>query len=152
MAVSRGKTPNGRGALFYGGPQITPYAEEVTIVDEAGNPVSGGAWAYAAAASGIVNTTTAVTVKAASGAGVKNYIDGVTIATATLGGATEFVIRDGAAGTVLFRTLLNTTALPTTTIAFSPPLRGTANTLVEVATLTAVTGGVYVNVRGHTGA
>jgi hypothetical protein len=34
------------------------------------NPLSN--WNYAAAASGIVNTTTAVTIKAAAGAGIRN--------------------------------------------------------------------------------
>lgn len=105
-------------------------------------------WQYAAAASGIVNTTTAVTIKAAAAAGIRNYLTKLTVQTATLGGATELVIRDGASGTVIFRTQLQTTALPATTIHFDPPLMGTAATLMEVATLTAVTGGVYVNAVG----
>ena len=38
------------------------------------------------------------------------------------------------------------------TITFDPPLKGTANTLMEVVTLTAtVTGGVFVNATGFTG-
>jgi hypothetical protein len=37
------------------------------------------------------------------------------------------------------------------TINFEPPLRGTANTLTEIVTLTAVTGGVYCNLQGYTG-
>ena len=37
-------------------------------------------------------------------------------------------------------------------INFNPPLRGTANTLVEIVTLTAsVTGSVYCNLQGYTG-
>lgn len=107
-------------------------------------------WSYAAAASGIVNTTTAVAVKAAGSAGIKNYVTGMQIQHATLGGATELVIRDGAGGTVLFRTQLQTTALPLTNIEFPCPIQGTAATLLEIATLTAVTGGVYVNLNGYT--
>ena len=39
-----------------------------------------------------------------------------------------------------------------TTLTFNPPLRGTANTLVEIVTLTAsVTGSVYCNLQGYTG-
>lgn len=109
-------------------------------------------WSYAAAGSGIVNTTTAVTIKAAAAAGLKNYITGIQIQTATLGGATELAIRDGAGGTVLFRTQLQTTALPLLTIDFPNPLRGTAATLLEVVTLTAVTGGVYFNAQGYVAA
>lgn len=107
-------------------------------------------WTSVASASGIANTTTAVTVKAAAAAGVRNYITGIQLSGDTLGAATEFAIRDGAAGTVLWRMKLNTTALVPTTIAFPTPLRGTAATLLEIVTLTAVTGGVYANLQGYT--
>lgn len=106
----------------------------------------------AAAASGIVNTTTAVQLRAAQAAGIRTYVKSMQVQTATLGAATELVLRDGASGTVMFRTQLQTTALPLTSIEFDPPLRGTAATLLEVATLTAVTGGVYVNVQGYSAA
>lgn len=107
------------------------------------------AWSYAAASGGISNTTTAVTIKAAAASGIRNYLTKLVVATETLGTATELAIRDGAAGTVLFRTKLHTTALPTTTFHFEPPLRGTAATLMEVVTLTATsTGGVFVNATG----
>lgn len=109
-------------------------------------------WQYAAAASGISNTTTAVTIAAAAGASIRNYITSISIATDTLGAATEFAIRDGASGTVIWRTKLNTTALPVMNIVFPTPLKGTANTLLEVVTLTAsVTGAVYFNAQGYTG-
>ena len=107
-------------------------------------------WQYAAAASGILNTTTAVTIKAAGAASVRNYITGITIMAEALGAATEFVIRDGAAGTVIYRTKIPTTGLSTTNIKFPTPLKGTAATLLEVATLTAsVTGAVYFNAQGY---
>lgn len=107
-------------------------------------------WQYAAAASGISNTTTAVTMKAAAGAGVRNYITGLQISANTLGGATEVVIRDGAAGTVIWRQQLTTAGTTgIEMISFGTPLKGTANTLLEVATLTAVTGNVYVNAQGY---
>ncbi len=109
-------------------------------------------WNYAAASGGIVNTTTAVTVKAAAGAGVRNYISSLDLEWDTLGAATEFAIRDGAAGTVIYRTKLNTAA-GRKTVNFPVPLRGTANTLVEIVTLTATTtGGVFANLQGFTGA
>jgi hypothetical protein len=112
-------------------------------------------WNYAAAASGIVNTTTAVTIKAAAGASIRNYVCSLQISHDTLGAVTEFAIRDGAAGTVLWRGKLQTTATDISggagSITFPVCLRGTANTLLEVVTLTAVTGGVYVNAQGYTG-
>lgn len=107
-------------------------------------------WSYAAAAGGILNTTVAVTIKAAAAAGIRNYITSITVMAEALGTATELVIRDGAAGTVIWRTKIPTGGLPTTTITFANPLKGTAATLMEVATLTATTtGAVYVNAQGY---
>lgn len=106
------------------------------------------AWSYAAAESGIANTTTAVTIKAAAGAGQRNYIEALQVSHATLGAATELAIRDGAGGTVLWRMTLATGANENIGVTFDPPLRGSLNTLLEVVTLTAVTGGVYVNAQG----
>lgn len=111
----------------------------------------GNPWSYAAAASGIVNTTTAVTVKAAVAA-QRNYVTSIQISHPTLGAATEFAIRDGAGGTVLWRVELKTTALPATEYTFPIPLKGSVNTLLEIVTLTAtVTGGVYANLQGFFG-
>lgn len=118
-------------------------------------------WNYAAAASGIVNTTTAVTIKAAEAgvpaavSGYRNYISSIQVAHDVLGAVTELVIRDGAGGTVLWRTKLQTAAVEAgagAPIEFNPPLKtANTNTLLEVATLTAVTGGVYVNAQGFVG-
>jgi hypothetical protein len=106
-------------------------------------------WAYAAGAAGILNTTTAVTIKAAAGAGVRNYITGLQVMSEVLTNATELAVRDGAAGAVLWRTKIPTGGLPSMNIAFASPLRGTANTLLEVVTLTASgAGAVYVNAQG----
>lgn len=107
-------------------------------------------WQYTAAASGIVNTTTAVTIKAAAGATLRNYITSIDIMAEVLGAATELVIRDGAAGTVIYRTKIATTGLlQGRSIIFPSPIRGSANLLLEVATLSAsVTGAVYFNATG----
>lgn len=110
----------------------------------------GNPWSYAAAASGIVNTTTAVTVKAAVAA-QRNYVTSIQISHATLGAGTEFAIRDGAGGTVLWRIDLKTTAMPAATFVFPVPLKGSVNTLLEIVTLTGVTGGVYANLQGFCG-
>lgn len=114
------------------------------------NAVPQNDWTYAAAASGISNTATAVTIKAAAAAGVRNYVTGMDISTTALGVSTEIAIRDGAGGTVLWRGVLGTAAGALPPIIFDTPLKGTAATLLEIVTLTAsVTGSVYVNVRGY---
>lgn len=107
-------------------------------------------WSYAAAASGIVNSTTAVTVKAAAAAGIRNYVSSIQLSWDALGAATEFAIRDGAAGTVLWRHKIQT-ATGQIPVVFNNPLFGTAATLLEIVTLTAsVTGGVFANLQGYT--
>lgn len=121
-----------------------------TVVQHA---LSATYWNFAPAVGGIVNTTTAVTIKAAAGAGVRNYIESMQCNSDALGAATELALRDGAAGTVIYRQKIATSGwLTPVDINFDPPLRGTANTLTEIVTLTAsVTGGVYCNVQGYTG-
>jgi len=116
--------------------------------------LSSSRWSYAAAAGGITNTTTAVTIAAAAGVGLRNYLTGMQIFADTLGTATEIVVRDGAAGTVLWRGKINTGgSFVGAEIKFTCPLKGTANTLMEFATLTASgTGSVYVNAQGYTAA
>jgi hypothetical protein len=110
----------------------------------------GNSWSYPAATGGIDNSNTAVTIKAAV-AGNRNYITSIQISHATLGAATEIAIRDGAGGTVLWRAELKTTAMPLTGFTFPVPLKGSVNTLLEVITLTAVTGDVLFNAQGFTG-
>lgn len=109
-------------------------------------------WNYAAAASGIVSSTADVAIKAAAGASVRNYLKTLTIGHDTLSAVTEIVVKDGS--TVLWRGKLQTGAVDTASasvIQFDPPLKGTANTALNVALLSSVTGGVYVNATGFTG-
>ena len=118
-------------------------------VDNKGNLANE--WTFPSATGGIVNTTTAVTLKAAPAqASQRNYLTDLQIQTATLGAATELAIRDGAGGPVLWRTQLQTTAMPLVPINFQTPLKGSPGNLLEVVTLTAVTGGVYVGAQGFT--
>ena len=51
--------------------------------------LSTATWNYATATGGIVNTTTAVTIKTAAGASVRNYLKNLQISADTLGAATE---------------------------------------------------------------
>jgi hypothetical protein len=112
-------------------------------------------WRYASTTAGIVNTTTAVTIKAAAGASVRNYLCSLQVSHDTLGAVTNLAIRDGAGGTTLWLGRLQTVATDISggagTISFNPCLQGTANTLLEVVTLTAATGAVYVSGQGFTG-
>ena len=108
-------------------------------------------WSYAAAASGIVNTTTAVTIKAAPAPATwRNYITDLQFMAEALGAATELAIRDGAGGTVLWRIKIGTGGLTGgLSVNFQSPLRGSPGNLLEVVTLTAsTTGAVYFNAQG----
>lgn len=107
-------------------------------------------WSYAAAASGIVNSNAAVTIKAAPGATLRNYVTAIQIMAEALGTASEVAIRDGAAGTVLWRTKIGTGGWTGgSSIRFPTPLMGSLGTLLEVITITASgTGAVYFNAQG----
>lgn len=108
----------------------------------------GETWAYAAAAGGLVNTT-GVTAKAAAGAGIRNYVSSIQVINSHATISTEVVVRDGAAGTVLHRGWAQA-AGGGYACKFDPPLRGTANTLVEIAEVTATaTAGVLVSLQGY---
>ncbi len=107
-------------------------------------------WNYAAASGGILNTTTAVTIKAAAGAPYRNYLTSLQIQSEALTNASELAIRDGAGGTVLWRIKIPVTGLDLKQIKFDDPLKSTSSTLLEVVTLTAsVTGAVYFNAQGY---
>lgn len=102
------------------------------------------AWNYAAASGGITNTT-AVTIKAASSSGFKICLLSMQVDNASAT-ASEMLIRDGSAGTVLTRVYVG--ANSSRSFKFEPPLRGTANTLMEVVMVTTATQ-TYVNAQGY---
>lgn len=135
---------------------VSPQAPMPVIPYGAAGLTPGGGstatrWSYAAAGSGIANTTTAVTIKTAAGAGIINYITAIQLTAEALGTATEVAIRDGAGGTVLWRIKVGTGGITTgLSVTFQTPLAGSANTLLEVVTITAsTTGAVYFNAQGY---
>lgn len=129
-------------------------AQRIPLVALPEGDIKSNQWSYPAAAGGILNTTTAVAIKAAAGAGLRNYITAIQINAEALTNATELAIRDGAGGTVLWRMKIGTAGLlGGRDIVFPTPLKGTANTLLEVVTLTASgAGAVYVNAQGFAAA
>jgi hypothetical protein len=137
-AVTSGQTVD-QIATLVGAAIIKPYS-----IPEAD-------WSYAAAGSGIANTTTAVTIKTAAGAGLRNYITSLDVASDALTNATEIAIRDGAAGTVIWRSKIGTAGwLTGRSFHFVNPIKSSANTLLEFVTLTASgAGAVYVNAQGY---
>lgn len=106
-------------------------------------------WKYASPSLGINNSSTAVTLKAGA-TSLRQCINSIQIATNTLGGTTEIGIRDGAGGSAIWRSQLQTAALPTVNYTFQTPICGTAGNLLEFLTYTAVTGSVWVNAQGYT--
>lgn len=103
-------------------------------------------WQYAAATGGITNTTD-VAAKAAAGASIRNYVRSMQVKNANAT-ATEFVIKDGS--TVIWRGHLAASMGTSDVHVFNPPLRGTANTAINIACIT--TGAqVYASLQGYTG-
>ena len=108
-------------------------------------------WSYVAASGGITNTTTAVTLAGGAGSGVRNYITSLQVYSDTLGTATEVFIQDGVAGAILWRAKIGTAGtVGIQDIRFHPPLRGSTNTLLQAACVTATgTGSIYLNAQGY---
>jgi len=101
-------------------------------------------WSYAGPIAGLT-TAADTSAKAAAGASVRNYVTALQVQN-TSGTASEFQIKDGAA-TVLWRCLLpaNSSFLD---ITFPSPLKGTANTALNIQAVTA--GSVVVaNLQGY---
>lgn len=112
---------------------IKPYAE------------AGSDWVYATPVASPITVNTATAIKAAAGAGVRNYVTGFT---AYNNSATASVvsIQDGT-------TVVYTDYLPANgaiRVTFPTPLRGTANTAMNVVLATAATS-TYVSAQGYTG-
>lgn len=106
-------------------------------------------WNYATLTGGISNSTTAVTMSAAQGAGIRNVLTGIQISIpAALGGTTEVVVRDGAAGTVVWRGSFGAGTIGSWSYEFPTGIRGTANTLLEAACTSAVTGNIIISAQG----
>lgn len=122
------------------------------LVDATGAPVGGAStasaassWNYAGVTGGITDTSD-VTVKAAAGAGIRNYM--TSIQYANTGVASEIVVKDGS--TVIWRGYAPATTGAQSQIAFDPPLRGTANTALNVAMITTASA-TRVSAQGYTG-
>ena len=115
------------------------------------NSIPENEWVYAAASGGITNTTTAVSLAAGAGSGTRNYITSLQLASDVLGTATEFAIQDGVAGAILWRAKIGTAGtVGIQNIRFHPPLRGSTNTIMRFACVTATgTGSIYINVQGY---
>ena len=132
-----------------------PFGTTIRLVDQGDGshmPASGLSpstantpWSYAAASGGIVNTT-GVTIKTAAGAALRNYLRTLQISNGGAAG-TDVQIRDGASGTVVWRGYVPAMANGECH-KFDPPLKGTANTLMEVGLSSATTVAVYVNAQG----
>ncbi|WP_431304054.1 ubiquitin-activating E1 FCCH domain-containing protein [Sediminicoccus sp. BL-A-41-H5] len=100
-------------------------------------------WSYAGPITGLT-TATDTAVRAAAGVGIRSYVTGLQVQN-TSATASEFQIKDGA--TVLWRCLMpaNSAFLD---ITFPSPLRGTANTALNIQAVTA--GSVVVaNLQGY---
>lgn len=125
-------------------PQIDSSGNLKVVLAAPGLPAAF--WSYAGATGGIINTTD-VAIKAASGAGVRNYLKSIQFKN-TAAVASEIVVKDGS--TVIWRGHVSASMAVMDGWTFDPPLRGTANTALNVAMLTTATATV-VSAQGFTG-
>jgi hypothetical protein len=108
--------------------------------------IPASSWTYASPAA--VTDTADDEAKAAAGAGIRNYITGVQVFNGHDTVGTEVVIKDGS--TVLWRGWAEQTG-GGCSARFDPPLRGTANTAVNVANITTGSS-TYFNLQGFVAA
>lgn len=124
----------------------TPFAQDII-------PDHITAWSFAGIAGGVINNAE-FDIVAAAAATIKRLVDSVQVVNSHATVATEFVIKDGAGGTVLWRTFLPPqpaagAANPPVCANFVPPLRGTAATKL-VGQCVTTGAAVYFNCQGHT--
>lgn len=122
------------------------YALGSVPIDGNGNVVGESAFQFAGATGGITGTAD-VALAAAGGAGVRNYLTAIQFKN-TSAVASEIVIKDGA--TVIWRGQVSASMTVMDGWTFNPPLRGTANTALNVAMLTTATATI-VSAQGYTG-
>jgi hypothetical protein len=104
-------------------------------------------WSYAAPAGGFINTSDQP-IAAARGANIRNYLKAVQLKNAHATVATEVVVKDGAS--IIWRGHVAAAMNSSDVFEFEPPLRGTANTAMNVACIT--TGAqVYCSAQGYQG-
>lgn len=104
-------------------------------------------WQYAGATGGITNTT-AVALNAAAGAGLRNYVVACQFFNSAAV-ASEIEIRDNV--TVIWRGYVAASMVTPELVIFPLPLRGTANTAMNVAMGTTATA-TRVSCQGFTSA
>jgi hypothetical protein len=106
----------------------------------------GQSWSYAASAGGATSAGQ-VTVAAAGGAGVRHYLRSLQVCNQS-GTAVTLSIRDGSAGTTLWRAKLDAdNGAAGFSVSMDPPLRGSPNTPLIFETDAAAE--VYVNGQGY---
>lgn len=148
-----GPTPAFAQAVSLGG-YIDPTGHRAAVRESAPLPtltqpfaVPASRWQYAGATGGIVNTT-AVALNAAAGAGIRNYVTSVQYFNSAAV-ASEIEIRDGS--TVIWRGYVPASMTAPVAVQFASPLRGSANTAVNVALATTATA-TRVSAQGYTSA
>jgi hypothetical protein len=121
----------------------------VLFTDASGNSADGRdtAFRYAGATGGIIDTADVV-IAPAAGAGIRNYLTSLQFKN-TSAVASEIVVKDGA--TVIWRGHVSATMAFEELVTFGTPLRGTANTALNVAMITTATATI-VSAQGFTGA
>lgn len=161
MATIRGNSDNARVEVVSNdGLSEKLFAQANVLVATDGTPLPMNAnglvvqsalpvntWDYAGVTGGITGTTDTA-IKAAAGAGVRNYLRGIQFKN-TAAVASEIVIKDGS--TVIWRGHVSASMSFSDGWTFDPPLRGTANTALNVALITTGTATI-ISAQGYTGA
>lgn len=108
--------------------------------------IASARWNYAGVTGGLTDTSDTV-VMAAGGASVRNYMTAIQYLN-TAAVASEIVVKDGS--TVIWRGYAPASMTVPCVVPFAAPLRGTANTAMNVAMVTTATA-TRVSAQGYQG-
>ena len=108
--------------------------------------ITSSRWQYAGVTGGLTDTSDAV-LAAAAGASLRNYVAAIQYQN-TSAVESEIVVKDGS--TVIWRGVAPATMTAPASVTFPVPLKGTANTAMNVAMITTATA-TRVSAQGFTG-
>lgn len=108
--------------------------------------IAASRWNYAGVTGGLTDTSDTA-VMAAGGASVRNYMTAIQYCN-TSAVASEIVVKDGS--TVIWRGMAPASMTSPVSVPFDVPLRGTANTALNVAMITTATA-TRVSAQGYQG-
>lgn len=145
-AINAATAPFGVLNYVWSGTSVIPVSGDASGTVMQPHALTASRWQFAGVTGGITDTSD-VAIAAAAGASLRNYLTAIQFA--NTGIASEIVVKDGA--TVIWRGYALATTGDQQSVTFPVPLKGTANTALNVAMITTASA-TRVSAQGYTAA